>query len=74
MPKKIKISSYKGLDNDLKKQRNEAIVMRADSLSNLDNNEKALDLIDIDNWDLWIKAANSLYEFVKVEQIEHPRD
>lgn len=72
-----KISSYEGLANDLKSQRNKAMVMRAEALSNLNNNEKAvqlyiksLDLIDIDNWDLWIRAANGLYEIVNVEQIE----
>jgi len=73
-----KISSYESLANDLKRQRNEAMVMRAESFANLNNNEKSvqlyiksLDLIDINNWDLWIKAANGLYEIVNVEQIDN---
>jgi tetratricopeptide (TPR) repeat protein len=72
-----KISSYEGLANDLKSQRNKAMVIRAEALSKLNNNEKAvqlyiktLNIIDIDNWDLWIRAANGLYEIINVEKIE----
>jgi tetratricopeptide (TPR) repeat protein len=72
-----KISSYESLANDLKRQRNKAMVLRAESLAQLNNNEKAvqlyiksLELININNWDLWIRAANGLYEIVNVEKIE----
>ena len=75
---KIKVFiPYQNLANKLKADRNHAMVMRAETLVKLDRKkeaialyQKTLDLIDIDDWDWWIRAVNGLYEIIDIELIK----
>lgn len=76
--KQIKLLvKYENTANDLKTQRNHSLVMQAECLYHLGNkNEaaarymKALDLIEIDDWKWWVRAANGLYEIIGVPPIQ----
>ena len=75
--KTTEISSYERLSNSLKKERNLAMVKQAESLVELERNEEAIEVyrqalqvISIDNWDLWIRASNGIYEIIGIEKIE----
>jgi len=71
------LSGYETKVNDLRKNRNLAFVKRAESLKEIGRKEEALalyrevlGLIEIDNWDLWIRAANGLYGIIDIPLIE----
>ncbi len=71
------LAGYEDQANNLKKQRNEAYYKRAESLRQIGHEEEAfalyqevLGILSVDEWDLWIDAANSLYEMVGVEPID----
>lgn len=68
---------YEKMSNDYKLQRNEGMVMKAECLVDLGETRqaaatygRALDLIDIDNWDLWVRAMNGMFALIGVEQVE----
>jgi len=68
---------YEDKANELKAERNEAYYKRAESLRQIGQEEEAfalyqevLNIVSIDEWDLWVNAASALYEMVGVEPIE----
>ena len=72
-----KLVIYERTANDLKTQRDHSLVMQAECLNHLGNKKeavvrymKALELIDIDDWKWWVRAANGLYEIIGVPTIQ----
>ena len=68
-----RVAVFEDLANEYRAQRDRAIVMRAECFSNLAQTEKAasllvgaLDLINIDNEELWIRARDQLYSIIGV--------
>lgn len=67
------LTSYERTANRLKSDRNHAMVMQAECLVKLGRTTqavgiylKALDLIDIGDWDWWVRALNGLYSIIGV--------
>lgn len=68
---------FEALSNGYLAQRNEAMVSRADCLVKLGDPveaiavySRALDLISIQEWELWQRATNGLYSIIGVGAIE----
>ena len=77
MDKVSALISYESKVNNLRKDRNEAFVMRAEALKEIGRTEESmalfrevLGLIDLENWELWTRAANGLYEIINVPLID----
>lgn len=73
------LSAYERMSNDLKAQRDHAMIMEAECCVALArSNEavslymKALDLLDIDDWDWWLRATNGLYSVIGVDSVIDP--
>lgn len=70
---------YEGIANELKTQRNHAFVLEAECHVALQHPNdavslymKALDLLDVKDWDWWLRAANGLYSIIGVAPIVEP--
>jgi tetratricopeptide (TPR) repeat protein len=64
---------YETAANSLKRDRNHAMIMEAECLVALGRPDeavslymKALDLVNVNDWDWWVRAANGLYAIVEV--------
>lgn len=69
----ISLVPYESMANDLKNQRNHALVMLAECLVQMNQHDKAvsiymkvLSLISIKEWELWTRAANGLYAIIGI--------
>lgn len=67
---------FENTANDLKTQRNHALIMQAECLVHLNRADEAmgiymrvLDLIQVKDWDWWLRAANGLYKLVGIPSI-----
>lgn len=65
---------YETLVNDLRRQRNHAMVLRAEALVRLGRTDeavsvylRALDLLDIKDWEWWTRARTGLYALLGVD-------
>lgn len=63
--------------NSLKRDRNHAMIMEAECLVALGRQDeavslymKALDLVNVDDWEWWVRAANGLYAIVEVPPMD----
>jgi hypothetical protein len=72
-----KLVPLENLANEQRTDRNHALVMKAECLAKLDRDVeaaatygRALELIDVDDWEWWTRAANRLYELIGVQKIE----
>ena len=67
---------YETAANSLKRDRNHAMIMEAECLVALGRPDeavslymKALDLVNVNDWDWWVRAANGLYAIVEVPPV-----
>lgn len=65
---------YERLVNDLRRQRNHALVLRAEAWVRLGRTDeavsaylRALDLLEIDDWEWWTRARKGLYALLGVD-------
>lgn len=70
------LTPYESAANQLKTDRNHAMVMQAECLVRLGRTTeavgiylKALDLIDIEDWTWWVRALNGLYSIIEMPGI-----
>jgi tetratricopeptide (TPR) repeat protein len=72
-----KLVPLENLANEQRTDRNHALVMKAECLAKLNRDVeavatygRALELIDVEDWEWWTRAANGLYELIGVQKIE----